>query len=157
MGRPPATARPHLVMALLDDLGWAGVGFNSPTGEPLTPTIDGLRREGLLLRRHYAFHTCSPSRSSLLSGRLPLHVTQRNLGGSGQPGGGIPEGMTTLGTLLKRQGYATHHIGKWHCGMTSAAQLPVRRGFDTSFAVLPCVTRSPAPPERNAGAARAVA
>ena len=77
---PGSTAKspPHIVMMMVDDLGFAAVGFNSPNGEPRTPHIDSLAREGAVLNRHYTFKYCGPSRSSFLSGRLPLHVNQQN-------------------------------------------------------------------------------
>ena len=130
-----AQTPPHLIMAFVDDLGYASVGFNSPLGEPKTPVIDGLAKSGALLNHHYTFKYCSPTRSSFLTGRLPLHVNQINRPPN-VPGGGMPPNMTTLATLLKQVGYATHHAGKWHGGMSHAAQLPVHRGFDTSLAML---------------------
>lgn len=133
-GSSPAR-NPHIVYFLVDDLGFASVGFNSPTGEPKTPTIDGLREEGAVLSRFYTFRVCSPTRSSFLSGRLPLHVNQVNHPPN-EPGGGVPANMTTIAEVLKRGGYATHHIGKWHGGMSQRQKLPVNRGFDSSLAML---------------------
>jgi len=45
-----------------------------PTEEVVTPNIDSLVREGLELDQHYAFQFCAPSRSCLMTGRLPIHV-----------------------------------------------------------------------------------
>ena len=122
-------------MALVDDLGHAGVGFSSSSGEPITPHIDELASSGALLTRHYTFKYCSPSRSSFLSGRLPHHVNQQN-----RPpdvgGGGVAINMSTIGSVLRAAGYATVHAGKWHGGMSHPAQLPINRGFDTSLAML---------------------
>ena len=85
--------RPHLVMAVVDDLGFAGLGYSSPTGEPRTPIIDALAAESAVLEAHYAFRFCSPSRSSFLSGRLPLHVNMQNHPPD-EPGGGVPVGAS---------------------------------------------------------------
>ena len=78
--RPVRDARgtkPHLIYLLADDLGWHGVGWRNP--EVQTPNLDRLAtREGLRLSQHYAYRTCSPSRSALLSGRLAHHVNQAN-------------------------------------------------------------------------------
>ena len=68
--------KPHIVMVLVDDWGWANVGYHqaTPTPEVDTPNIDSLVNEGLKLNQHYAFSVCAPSRCSLLTGRLPIHV-----------------------------------------------------------------------------------
>lgn len=123
--------QPHIVLAVIDDLGYAGLGFSSPRGEPRTPVIDGLAQQGVVLKRHYAFKFCSPSRAALLSGRLPLHVNQNNCESCG-----IPLAMRTIGEVLQGAGYATHHAGKWHVGMATRGHLPVHRGFDSSLAML---------------------
>eukprot|EP00928_Gymnodinium_smaydae_P069341 TRINITY_DN5277_c1_g1_i2.p1 TRINITY_DN5277_c1_g1~~TRINITY_DN5277_c1_g1_i2.p1 ORF type:complete len:514 (-),score=31.57 TRINITY_DN5277_c1_g1_i2:47-1588(-) len=130
-----ASARPHILYFLVDDLGFSSVGFNSPHGEPKTPNIDNLRHEGTALSRLYAYKFCSPTRSSLLSGRLPLHVNQENHPPPA-PGGGVPTKMTLISEVLRKGGYKTYHIGKWHCGMSTVQHLPVNRGFDSSLAML---------------------
>ena len=63
----PATAKPHLVFFMADDLGWNNVGWHN--SDMLTPHADALVKEGRELDRHYAFIYCSPSRSSLMTGR----------------------------------------------------------------------------------------
>ena len=75
-----ATSKPHLVFMLVDDWGWANVGYhrNPQTKEVVTPNIDMLVKEGLELDQHYAYKFCSPSRSCLMSGRLPVHVNDQN-------------------------------------------------------------------------------
>ena len=67
---------PHIIMSLADDLGWHNVGWHN--AELRTPVIDQYAASGIDLQRLYVFKYCSPSRSSLMSGRLPLHVTQNN-------------------------------------------------------------------------------
>ena len=99
---PASPSRPHLVMAIIDDLGHAGLGFSSPLGEPHTPAIDALAAESAVLSRAYAFRFCSPTRSSFLTGRLPLHVNQQNHppnvpGGETLPAVNI--GFTMAGTV----------------------------------------------------------
>lgn len=130
-----AAARPHLVMSIIDDLGYAGLGFSSPSGEPRTPVIDALAKESAVLTHHYTFRFCSPTRSSFLTGRLPLHVNQQNRPPN-VPGGGIPLGMRTIADKLRSVGYDTVHAGKWHGGFSHAAQLPIHRGFNSSLAML---------------------
>ena len=127
--------RPHIVMALVDDLGHAGLGFTSPKNEPRTPVIDALAKESAVLSHHYTFRFCSPTRSSFLSGRLPLHVNMENHPPE-MPGGGVPVGMTTVADRMRKEGYDTVHAGKWHGGMSHASQLPINRGFNSSLAML---------------------
>ena len=67
-------------MRTQDDLGYSNVGFTAlaHNDEPLTPHIDGLANSGVLLNRFYTYRFCSPTRSSFISGRLPIHVRIRN-------------------------------------------------------------------------------
>ena len=127
-----APPRPHLVYVLSDNLGWANVGYHHDSPEVVTPNINALVKSGVELDRLYTYKFCSPSRSSLLTGRLPIHVNLHNLPLQ-VPGAGIPLGMTTIAEKLKQAGYATHAVGKWHCGMATAAQTPTGRGFDSYF------------------------
>lgn len=134
--------KPHIVMMLVDDWGWANVGYHRdpPTKEVVTPNMDSLVTEGLELDQHYAFKVCSPSRSSLISGRLPIHVCDENVppnhyNPSDPVSGfeGIPRNMTGIGTKMADGGYITHQVGKWHAGMATPDHTPVGRGFKTSF------------------------
>ena len=135
-------AKPHLVFMLVDDWGWANVGYhrNPPTREVVTPHIDSLVKEGLELNQHYAYQVCSPSRSCLMTGRLPIHVNDQNSSPdhynpndpvSGYSG--IPRNMTGLAEKMKDAGYATHQVGKWDAGMATPDHTPQGRGFDSSF------------------------
>ena len=90
------------------------------------------------MSRHYVYKYCSPTRSSFLSGRLPLHVNEVNRE-VWQPGGGVHLGMYLLPQILKMSksaNYHTHQFGKWHAGMSNMAYLPINRGFDSSFGYL---------------------
>ena len=135
-------AKPHLVFMLVDDWGWANVGYHRDpqTKEVVTPNIDGLVKEGLELDQHYVYKFCSPSRSCLMSGRLPIHVNDQNAAPniynpddpvSGFAG--IPRKMTGLAAKLKNAGYATHQVGKWDAGMATPDHTPMGRGFQSSF------------------------
>jgi arylsulfatase I/J len=135
-------SKPNLVFMLVDDWGWANVGYHRdpPTNEVVTPNIDGLVKEGLELDQHYAYQYCSPSRSSLLSGRLPIHVNDANIAPDAYNPqdpisgfAGIPRNMTGLGTKMKLAGYAAHQVGKWDAGMATPDHIPTGRGFDSSF------------------------
>ncbi|XP_019856107.1 PREDICTED: arylsulfatase B-like isoform X2 [Amphimedon queenslandica] len=141
-GASPNANLPHIVMMLVDDWGWANVGYhrNPPTCEVVTPNIDKLVKEGLELNQHYVYKFCSPSRSSLISGRLPIHVNDQNLLPTNynpdDPVSGfsaIPRNMTGIAEKMRGAGYATHQVGKWDAGMATSDHTPKGRGFQTSF------------------------
>lgn len=129
--------KPHIVYYLVDDLGYSNVGFTAlaHNDEPLTPHIDGLANSGVLLNRFYTYRFCSPTRSSFISGRLPIHVNQVNHPPE-YPGGGVPLEMTTIADKLTGAGYLCHQLGKWHCGMSGSDRIPTSRGFNSSFGYL---------------------
>lgn len=126
--QPPA----KIVLVLADDLGWGDVGFHN-TSLVHTPTMDQLVRDGVELRRHYVHYYCTPSRASLQSGRLPVHLLL-TLPGPCDRNGAIPREMTGLAERLKYAGYATHHVGKWDAGMVTPRHTPWGRGYDHSLA-----------------------
>ena len=135
---PHAKAKPHILYALVDDLGWYNTQLHNP--EIHTPYLVELRKQGIFLDRHYTFKYCSPSRNSLMSGRLPIHVKEDN----GWVGG-VPQNMTVIAAKLKGAGYATHQIGKWHAGAATLNHVPAGRpwseggrGFDSSLGYLHC-------------------
>ena len=135
--------KPHIMFMLVDDWGWANVGYHrdTPTKEVSTPNIDSLVKDGLELDQHYVFKLCSPSRCSLLTGRLPIHVNDENkinpstYNPKNPVSGfqGIPRSMTVIAEKLKSAGYATHQVGKWDAGMATPTHIPKGRGFDSSL------------------------
>merc|ERR1712216_456396 len=130
---PGFNSRPHILTIVMDDFGFNNVGYHGSNPEIQTPTLDSLALGGLRLERHYVFKYCSPTRSSLLSGRLPVHVNQNNDANNSSSTSGIDLRMTLLPQLLKSRGYATHLVGKSHIGGRSLANLPINRGFDSNF------------------------
>jgi len=69
-GVAPRPARPNVLIILADDLGWADVGFHK--SEIRTPNLDRLASEGVRFGRFYSFPLCSPTRSTLMTGRSPM-------------------------------------------------------------------------------------
>lgn len=112
INQPTEAKAPHIIVIIADDLGWNNIGFHND--EVQTPFIDELATtQSLILSRHYTMKYCSPTRSSFLSGRLPLHVNQDNRSLK-EPGGGIHLGMTILPEVLKQSpiaNYHTYHVG----------------------------------------------
>jgi arylsulfatase A len=121
--------RPNIVLILADDLGYGDLGgYNG--GLSQTPALDALATEGLCLSQHYsASPVCAPARASLLTGRYP-HRTGAidTLEMRGLDRLALRE--TTIADLVRRAGYATGLVGKWHNGALDARYHPNRRGFD---------------------------
>jgi arylsulfatase B len=130
---------PNIIFMIADDMGWYNAPWNGNDEiEERMPHIFQLSQEGVILDRHYTYKYCSPARSSLLSGRFPLHVTQNNKNNLINNPGGADLRMELLPARLKKtQGnYSTACIGKWHVGARSKANLPTSRGFDHHFGFL---------------------
>lgn len=128
------TPRPHIFAVVVDDFGWGDAGFHraQPTPEVVTPNMEQLVQEGILLNRHYVHMACTPSRSAFQSGRLPVHV-QLTLAGPCCREAGIPRNMTTIAHKLTSAGYAAHFVGKWDAGMATPTQTPQGRGYNSSL------------------------
>ena len=130
LGATTAAAKaPHIIVALVDDLGRNNVPWYNPKQTMDSGLKELVETEGAIFDRFYTYKFCSPTRSSLLSGRFPIHVNQGNPKGVGVVGG-IDLRMKLLPEKMKKAGYKTAMVGKWHCGARSNANLPINRGFD---------------------------
>ncbi|XP_070001049.1 arylsulfatase B isoform X2 [Penaeus vannamei] len=128
---PPPQGQPHLVLIVADDLGWNDVSWHNP--QVLTPHLEDLARTGVILEQSYVQPICTPTRSALLTGRYPFTLGRQH----GVLWPKEPTGLTLKATLLpeslKKVGYSTHAVGKWHLGFCSWRYTPTRRGFDTFY------------------------
>ncbi|XP_056673235.1 arylsulfatase G isoform X2 [Monodelphis domestica] len=125
--------RPNFIIILTDDMGWGDLGANWAETKD-TPQLDRMAAEGM---RFVDFHapasTCSPSRASLLTGRLGLrNGVTHNFAITSV--GGLPLNETTLAQVLQEAGYITGMIGKWHLGHHGLYQ-PNFRGFSYYFGI----------------------
>ena len=112
-------AKPNVVLILADDMGYGDVGVLNPDSRIPTPNLDRLAKEGLIFTdAHAAGSYCVPSRYGLLTGR---YMWRTRLGSGGNlanfAGTLIEPGRNTLADLLRREGYFTGLVGKWHQGI----------------------------------------
>jgi arylsulfatase len=127
--------KPNILVFLMDDVGWGDPGCYGGgimAGAP-TPHMDRLAEEGLRLTSCYSQPTCSPSRATMLTGRLPMRHGILRPPMYGEPGGLQDE--ITLATILSKAGYVTQGVGKWHCGENEES-LPHNVGFDDFYGFL---------------------
>jgi N-acetylgalactosamine-6-sulfatase len=110
-----AAARPpNIIFLFADDLGWGDLAcYGHPYAK--TPNLDRLASEGTRFTQCYATGvTCCPSRTGFMTSKLPATF-------KGYPANAGFSGRVTVSELLKRQGYATGHFGKWHIGPETKA------------------------------------
>ena len=137
--------KPNVIIFYGDDVGY---GDLTPYGHPTssTPNLDRMALEGMRMLQFYsAAPVCSPSRASLMTGRLYPRTGVYSKGTSTNTGlgvfspesiGGLLETEITVAQLLKQQGYATGALGKWHLGIGEKMKyFPTKRGFDSYFGV----------------------
>ena len=125
------TKQPDIVFFLIDDLGFADCGFNGGK-EIKTPNIDRLAQSGAIIESHYVQPVCSPTRSTLMTGRYPTHTGVYTIVSPGA-GWGLPLAERTLADALRSAGYRTALTGKWHLGEFEKAYQPNARGFDHQY------------------------
>lgn len=111
----------------MDDMGYGDLGCYGATKQK-TPHLDRLAQDGTKLTSFYAAPVCSVSRAQLLTGCYGARISVPGVYGPGSPQGLNPN-ETTIAEHLKKIGYATQCIGKWHVG-DQPDFLPTKQGFD---------------------------
>jgi arylsulfatase A len=142
-----AADKPNVVILLADDLGYADVGcYNGPVK---TPAIDSLAAAGTRFSDFYSgCAVCSPSRAVLMTGRHHIRAGVYSWINDDTQNSHLLEREVTLAEILKTNGYATAHIGKWHLGLPTAKRkkpTPADHGFDHWIAT----PNNAAPSHRN--------
>ena len=159
----PQDAKPNILFILADDLGYGDVGCYNAESKVATPNLDRLASKGMRFTDAHAPSTvCTPSRYSLLTGRMAFRIPYRGVfEGVGGPCL-IKEDQLTLPQLLRNQGYATAMTGKWHVGLSffdkaghriteggvagvklidytrAIPDAPIHRGFDQFYGTACC-------------------
>ncbi len=150
--RAAGNPKPNIVLIYADDLGYGDVGCYGATNFK-TPNIDRIASEGLrFTNAHSASATCTPSRYAMLTGQYAWRKK-----GTGVLSGNarliVEPGRTTLPVIMKKAGYATAVVGKWHLGLgdknldwnADIKPGPLDIGFDYCFLIpatgdrVPCV------------------
>ena len=135
-------------MIILDDIGFAQLGcFGGLGGRLKTPNIDKLASGGLIYNNMHATALCSPTRSSILTGRNHHSngvgmIMERATGFPGY-NGRIPKECGFLPAVLKENGYNTYCLGKWHLAPDEATgatgpfdRWPLGQGFERYYGFL---------------------
>ena len=100
---------PNVIIFIADDMGWADVGYHSD--HVLTPNIDTLAADGIVLNQFYTQPLCTPSRGALLTGIHPMHTGLQHFVLHMQSPTGLPLDLTLWPQYLKQFNYATHMVG----------------------------------------------
>lgn len=110
--------RPNIVLILADDFGWGDAGCYNPASLIPTPNMDRIAAEGVrMTNAHAAASVCTPSRYALLTGRYAWRTRLKEGVFYGYCRHLIETERETIASLLKKAGYRTACIGKWHVGM----------------------------------------
>jgi len=125
-----AAEQPNIVVLLSDNLGFGEIGVyggGALRGAP-TPRLDQLAAEGLRFTNFNVEVECTPSRSALMTGRMPVRSGTGRATPPGLPGGLAPWEFT-IAESLSDAGYDTAIFGKWHLGF-EPGRFPTDQGFD---------------------------
>ncbi|MEM8891526.1 MAG: sulfatase-like hydrolase/transferase, partial [Bacteroidota bacterium] len=158
-------ALPNILFILADDLGYGDVACYNPDSQIPTPKLDKLAAEGMKFTdAHSPSTVCTPTRYSILTGRMAFRTGMRGVFSGANGPGLIEADRLTLPQMLRNKGYATACFGKWHLGMTFFDQngdtikeggvkgveqidysyaipdAPIYRGFDEFFGTVSCPT-----------------
>jgi arylsulfatase A-like enzyme len=153
-----AQKQPNLIVYMIDDLGWNQISakqvtMGTHTGSFITPNIEKIANQGLSFTHAYTQPNCAPSRAAMLSGQYPARVNNGvyvvgNLNRNKKPGitkeqakftgpsqrQDVASEAVTIAEALKKNGYKTAHIGKYHVGGHSGdSTMPENQGFDINI------------------------
>jgi len=136
---------PHIVVILADDLGQGDLGCYNKDSKIPTRNLDQLAKDGVRFTdAHSPSGVCTPTRYGLLTGRYAWRTRLKSGVLDGTDPYLIEENRVTLPALLKKQGYATACVGKWHLGLGTVRPVdyskaltpgPNTAGFDYYFGI----------------------
>ena len=117
-GENTSADKPNIIFILADDMGYGDVSIlDKELSKIKTPNIDGLATQGVVFTdAHSSSSVCTPTRYSILTGRYNWRSTLKQGVIYGYSKALIQPGRQTIASMLKKQGYTTAAIGKWHLG-----------------------------------------
>lgn len=136
LAAPESNNKPNIVLVLMDNFGYGEIGVYGGgilRGAP-TPNIDSIAAEGFQLTNFNVEAECTPSRSSLMTGRYGIRTRQQPDDSPRDIWYGITQWEITLAEMLSDAGYATGMFGKWHLGNTQG-RYPTDQGFDEWYGI----------------------
>ena len=146
-----AGPKPNIVHIMVDDLGWQDIAAHKIDGDTVyeTPNLDRLTKMGRRFTEAYSpSPVCAPSRVSFLRGQYPANTGVYSVTGGQLPRPhqskiplipphylyGLPVEEPMIPEVLKRAGYFSGHVGKWHAGGKHRGYpFPTDQGFDFGF------------------------
>ena len=118
-----STARPNILLVISDQFRWDCVGAMGLNPMNLTPNLDQMAKRGVIFRNAISNQpVCAPARASLFTGQYPAkHGVWKNAFG-------LAENANTIATAMKKAGYSTNYIGKWHLARPEAGTAAETKG-----------------------------
>ena len=108
---------PNIIYVLADDLGYGDLSCYNEQGKIPTPYLDQLAQQGVRFTdAHSSSAVCTPTRYSTLTGRYNWRTRLKSGVLTGKSKALIPNDRSTVASLLKKHGYRTGFVGKWHLG-----------------------------------------
>ncbi len=123
--------KPNIINIIVDDVGYTELGVyggGKLRGAP-TPNLDQLANQGMKFLQYYSEVACTPTRTTLNTGRHNIRVGITQVDFPGTRGMGLPQEEVTLAEILSEAGYNTAMFGKWHLGFGDQ-YAPTEHGFD---------------------------
>ena len=108
---------PNIIYILADDLGYGDVGVFNLECKIATPNLDNMAGQGMIFTdAHTSSSVCTPTRYGILTGRYNWRSKLKQGVLTGKSKALIPSSRSTVASMLKKAGYHTAFIGKWHLG-----------------------------------------
>jgi len=123
--------KPNIIKVIVDDVGYTELGAyggGKLRGAP-TPNLDKMAKQGIKFLQYYSEVACTPTRTTLNTGRHNIRVGITQVDFPGTRGMGLPQEEVTLAEILSEAGYETAMFGKWHLGFGDK-YAPTEHGFD---------------------------